>query len=151
MTESLAGKKVLILVSNGVDEAAMSTVQRELLKVGAIVKTVGAAPGLVNSWGDNAWGLYFPVDLPVSQALGADFDFLVVPSGARSVKKLAENPHTERIIGSFIAAKKPMYFMGDAEELVTRTGTSGSHILTGNCLQGMIAHFSGPTVTPLAA
>ncbi len=106
MAQQLIGKKVLVLVSNGVDEAAMSTVQRDLLKAGAILKTVSTEPGLVNSWNNDAWGLYFPVDIQISLALGSDFDLLVVPNGARSVQKLSANPHAERIISSFMTAQK---------------------------------------------
>ncbi len=116
----LSGKKILVLVSNGVDESVMSTVMRDLVKTGAVVKTVGTESGLVNSWNNNAWGLYFPVDQQVNQTLGADFDFLIVPSGSRSVAKLATNAHAERIITSFITACKPMAFMGNGVELLAK-------------------------------
>src|SRR3989338_3211386 len=116
MAQLPGGKKVLILVSNGVDETAMSTVQRDLLKAGAIIKIVGTEPGLVNSWNNNAWGLYFPVDIQINMTLGSDFDLLVVPGGARSIAKLSANPHAERIISSFIAARKPICMMGEAVE-----------------------------------
>jgi protease I len=123
MTHQLSGKKVLVLVSNGVEESVMSNVQRELLKAGAIVKTVGTETGLVNSWNsvNNGWGLYFPVDQQIGQTLGSDFDVLIVPSGARGILKLSANPHAERIAASFIAAGKPMIFMGDAVELLAKT------------------------------
>lgn len=123
MTHQLSGKKVLVLVSNGVEESAMSNVQRELLKAGAVVKTVGTESGLVNSWNGatNGWGLYFPVDQQIGQTLGADFDVLIVPSGARGILKLSGNPHAERIVGGFVAAGKPMALMGDAVELLAKT------------------------------
>ena len=117
---SLSGKKLLILVSNGVDEAVMSTVQREMLKTGATIKTVSTESGLVNSWNGTNWGLYFPVDQQIGQTLGSDFDALIVPSGIRSVQKLGANPHSERIISSMIAARKPMAFIGDAVELLAK-------------------------------
>lgn len=156
----LTGKKVLILVSNGADEAAMSIAQRDLLKAGATIKTVGTEPGLVNSWNNNAWGLYFPVDIQISQALGSDFDLLVVPSGARSIQKLAVNPHAERIISSFVAARKPVCLMGDALELLAKTGHEGAKdkMMTGDCVtdtqsfvQRMIAYFAGDVPVQLAA
>lgn len=120
MSVSLQNKKILILVANGVDEAVMSTVQRELLKTGATLKTVGIEPGLVNSWNNNTWGLYFPVDQQLNVTLGSDFDCLVVPSGSRGIQKLGTNAHSERIIASFIEAGKPMAFMGDAVELLAK-------------------------------
>jgi hypothetical protein len=119
--KALTGKKILIMVSNGVDESVMSAVQREMLKTGAVLKTCGTEPGLVNSWNNNTWGLYFPVDQQIGVTLGADFDCLIVPSGARGIAKLAANPHAERIIASFITAGKPMAFMGNAVELLAKT------------------------------
>ncbi len=133
MNIQLSGRKVLILVSNGVDEAVMSTVQRELLKTGAVVKTVGTESGLVNSWNSqsNGWGLYFPVDQQIGQTLGADYDALIVPAGARSVQKLGGNPHAERIIASFVTAGKPIVFMGDAVELLAKVELAKGFTLTG--------------------
>lgn len=119
---TLNGMKVLILVSNGVDEGSMSTIQRELLKTGAAIKTVGIESGLVNSWNNNSWGLYFPVDQTMGVTLGSDFDALVVPSGSRSVQKLSTSAHSERIIASFVEAGKPMAFVGDAVELLAKIG-----------------------------
>ncbi|HYD17432.1 MAG TPA: DJ-1/PfpI family protein [Patescibacteria group bacterium] len=116
----LQGKKIMILVANGVDESVMSVVMREMTKSGAVVKTVGTETGLVNSWNDNAWGLYFPVDMPISQTLGADFDCLMVLSGTRCVQKLSTNAHSERIITSFIMSGKPMAFIGNAVELLAK-------------------------------
>jgi len=123
--QSLSGKKVLLLASSGVDEEVMSVTQRDLTKAGAIVKTVGAEPGLINSWNGSTFGLYFPVDIQINTALGSDFDVLVVPSGSRSIQKLINNPHAERIVSSFVAAQKPMCFIGDARVLLEKTGHEG--------------------------
>ncbi|MFH1158249.1 MAG: DJ-1/PfpI family protein [Pseudomonadota bacterium] len=162
MTQRLDGKKALVLVSSGVDETAMSMLQRELLHAGATIKTVGTEPGLVNSWNDKAWGLYFPVDIQISQALGSDFDLLIVPSGARGIRKLSANPHAERILSSFLVARKPVCLMGDAFELLVNTGHAGheksANVMTGECagevpafLQKMIAHFTGGEPMKIAA
>ena len=122
IVNTLNGMKILILVSNGVDEGSMSNIQRELLKTGATIKTVGIESGLVNSWNNNAWGLYFPVDQTMSVTLGSDFDAVVVPSGSRGVQKLSTSPHSERILASFVEAGKPMAFVGDAVELLAKVG-----------------------------
>lgn len=154
MEVQLSGRKVLVLVSNGVDEAVMSTVQRDLLKTGATVKTVGTETGLVNSWNNetNGWGLYFPVDQQIGQTLGSDFDVLIVPAGARSVQKLAGNPHAERIISSFITAGKQMVFMGDAVELLAKLDMAKGRTVTGpershQILVAAGANWSGETET----
>jgi protease I len=151
MEKQLNGKKVLVLVANGVDEAVMSSVQRDLLKSGATVKTSGMESGLVNSWNNNTWGLYFPVDLPIGQTLGSDFDCLVVPSGARSVQKLATSAHCERILASFLTARKQVVLVGDAVTLLEKTGLGAAaanapNVMTGDFtdaaafIESMMAH-----------
>lgn len=145
MEKQLLNKKVLVMVANGVDESAMSAVQRALIAAGASVKTAGMEPGLVNSWNKNTWGLYFPVDQQISLTLGADFDCLVVPAGSRGVQKLATSAHSERIISSFLNAGKPAVFMDDAEALLEKVGGSdiakNDNVLTGPCenMDGFVA------------
>jgi len=151
MVESLNGKKILVLVSNGVDQDVMSMVQRDLLKSGAEMKTVGTEPGLVNSWNGKSWGIYFPVDTQVSKILGSDFDMLVIPSGERAIAKLTSNPHSERIISSFIDTKKPICLIGNAVKLLEVTGNkeAESWVMSGDCsedinafVEKMIAYFA---------
>ena len=162
MDHQLAGKKILILVANGVDQAVMSGMQRDLVRAGAAVKMVGIEPGLVSSWHNDGWGLYFPVDQQVSQTLGSDFDCLVVPSGSRGIQKLAANAHSERIISSFAASGKLMVFMGDAAELLDKTGhaeqrNNADIVVRGDCadigaaVQAIVAHFTGPAPAKKAA
>ncbi len=122
MTQSLGGKSILVLAANGVDESGMSVIQRDLLKAGAKVKTVGAEAGVISSWNGNAWGVNFITDANVSTTLGSDFDVLVVPAGERSINTLSTNPHSARIISSFTVSEKAMYFMGDASKLLEAIG-----------------------------
>jgi len=135
MSMNFAGRNILILVSNGVDESIMSSVQRELVKTGATVKAVGTETGLVNSWNSDtaigSWGLYFPVDQQIGQTLGADFDFMVVPSGARSIQKLGANPHAERILSGFLESNKPVALIGDAVELLAKTSLAKNWKVSG--------------------
>ncbi|MDD9900547.1 MAG: DJ-1/PfpI family protein [Alphaproteobacteria bacterium] len=152
MTAQLSGKKIMILVANGVDESVMSCVQRELVKTGATVKTVGIAPGIVNSWNAGTWGLYFPVDQQINQTLGSDFDCVIVPSGVRAVQKLAATPHSERILSSFVATNKHMVFMGDAIELLAQTNLATGHTVAGpesveDAMTNAGATFAGADIT----
>lgn len=118
MSQTLTGKKIMILAASGVEEGDLIATQRELLKTGATAHTVSPEQGLVNCWNKVGWGLYLPVDRHIGTTLAADYDMLIVPGGKRGVTKLSGNPHSERIISGFVAARKPMAFMGDAVELL---------------------------------
>jgi protease I len=114
----LARRRAAILVANGFMESDMTAVQRALAGAGAIVRTVSTENGLVNSWQGTGWGYNFAVDVPLSKALAAEYDILVVPSGARSMDKLKLTAHTKRFIGGFLAAGKPALLLGESVALL---------------------------------
>jgi protease I len=112
MTAALAGKMVAILAANGFDENEMTEIQRALTALKATFKTVAPEHGVVNGWQNDHWGHYFPVDAPIGEALGSDYDFLVIPGGERAIAKLKTNPHTRRIVNHFLEAQKPIAAVG---------------------------------------
>ncbi|MES2729761.1 MAG: DJ-1/PfpI family protein [Pseudomonadota bacterium] len=116
--KSLSRRRAAILVANGFMEGEVTTAQRALMNVGASVRTVSSESGLVNSWSGTGWGLNFAVDTPLNKALAAEYDILVVPSGARSMEKLKLTAHTRRFIGGFLAAGKPVCIMGEGVALL---------------------------------
>lgn len=132
MTDQLlAGKNIAILVANGFEELEMTEPQRALLKAGAKPKIISPEQGLVNGWHGSAWGHYFPTDRHVGDVLAADFDLLVLPGGDRSVAKLASNPHTRRIIGSFMDAGKGVAAFGRGVELLAVADRVKTRVVTG--------------------
>lgn len=116
--ELLSGMTVAVLVASGFEETHMTDPQRELLKLGAKVKIVSPEPGLVHSWHHDGWGHFFPVDHPLEQTLGSDFDVLILPGGKRSIDRLQDNPHVRRVIGHFIDADKPIAAIAEAVGLL---------------------------------
>jgi protease I len=128
------GKSVAILAANGFDETMLTEIQRALIKVKATVKTIAPEQGVVNGWQNEGWGHYFPVDAQISEALGSDYDMLVIPGGERAVAKLKTNPHARRIINHFFEAEKPIAAAG-----------------AGVALLALSTHISGCTVAALDA
>ena len=117
MQKPLAGKKIAVLIASGFEEIQMTEPQKALLALGATVKLVGPE-GLANGWHGDAWGHYFPVDAQISSMLSADYDMLIVPGGARSLVKLAQTPHTKRIVSAFIDDQKPVALIGHGVEVL---------------------------------
>ncbi len=118
MTAALAGKSIAILAANGFDENQMTEIQRALTAVKATFKTVAPEHGVVNGWQADHWGHYFPVDAQIGEALGSDFDFLVIPGGERAIAKLKTNLHTRRIVNHFLEAQKPIAAIGAGVSLL---------------------------------
>jgi putative intracellular protease/amidase len=131
MDQPLASKTVAILVANGFEETEMTEPQRALLAAGAAVRLVSPEQGLVNGWHGQAWGHYFPVDIPLAAALAADFDALLLPGGRRSIEKLAGNPHTLRILRGFVDGGKPIAALGHAPLLLAAAERAAGRTLGG--------------------
>lgn len=129
--QPLAGKTIAILVANGFEETEMTEPQRALLKAGATLRLISPEQGLVNGWHGKAWGHYFPVDKQVGEVLAADYDMLLLPGGERSVAKLAQSPHTKRIVGSFVDGGKPIAAIDDGVELLALVDRIKGRTLTG--------------------
>ncbi|MFZ4762910.1 MAG: DJ-1/PfpI family protein [Alphaproteobacteria bacterium] len=118
MEKALDGKKIAILIANGFDEVSMTTIQKMLLTAGASVKITSPENNLVQGWHGSGWGHYFPVDVHLSDMLSVDYDMAFLPGGARGVEKLMANPHTRRIVSTFIDAAKPVAAWAEGVQLL---------------------------------
>lgn len=118
MGSILSGKKICILVASGFAEEQFSAIQKTLGPSGASVKVIAPENGLTHGWHDNGWGHYFPVDVLLAEAMGSDFDRIILAGGSRGVDKLKGNLHTRRILRHFFEAKKPIIAVGEAVELL---------------------------------
>jgi protease I len=122
MISTLTGKTIALLAANGFDENQMTEIQRALTTAKAKFKTVAPEQGVVNGWQKDHWGHYFPVDAHISEALGSDFDILVIPGGERAMAKLKTNAHTRRIVNHFLEAGKPIAAIGAGVGLLALSG-----------------------------
>lgn len=118
MPTSLAGKTVAILIASGVDEHQFTEAQRALIAAGAKINTIAPENGLVNGWQGTGWGHYHTVDKVIGEALGSDYDMLVIPGGERATAKLKQNLHTRRIVNHFMDANKPVAAIGTGVSLL---------------------------------
>lgn len=129
MTTSLTGLSIVLLIANGFNESEFTQIQRALAKTGAKLTTVSPEKSVANGWLDKSWGHYFPVDQHIGDALGSDFDVMLLIGGERGVAKLAGNPHTKRMVGHFLDADKPLIALNEAVGLLSMPGkVSGRHL-----------------------
>ena len=118
--KSFEGCKVAFLLSTGFDEATFLTAQKYIRRSKGLIKLVSPDSGLVTSWQGSSWGHNYAVDIPINQALSADFSMCVIPGGSRSADKLALSAHTKRFVNGFLASSKPLVSFNDANRLLSR-------------------------------
>lgn len=121
MVRTLSEMKIAALVANGFCQKDLVASQRAILEQGANLRIVSSEQGLVNGWQDDTWGHHFAVDAQLNQALSADYDALIVPSGHKSIEKMRLTAHTKRFLNGFISTGKPVYMFGDAANMLVYT------------------------------
>ena len=119
---TLESKTIAILTANGVNQNDISMMQRALIQKRNFPKIIGAGAKLIQSWSDGEWGHNFATDVSITEALGVDYDILIIPGGERAMTVLQSTAHTNRILNSFVAAGKPVLFMNDARQLIEFAG-----------------------------
>jgi protease I len=119
---TLETKTIAILTANGVNQNDISQVQRALIQQRNFPKIIGAGAKLIQSWNETEWGHNFAMDVSITEALGVDYDILIIPGGERAMTVLQSTAHTQRILNSFVAAGKPVLFMNSSQTLIEVNG-----------------------------
>jgi protease I len=106
--ESLQGKKVAILVTDGFEQVELTRPRKALDQAGAKTEVVSPAQGQVKGWNHTEWGDKIPVDVPLQQAKPESYDALLLPGGVMNPDHLRMNPDAVRFVKSFVDAGKPI-------------------------------------------
>lgn len=108
MTQSLSGKKVAILVTDGFEQVELTEPRRALDQAGAETHIVSPKDERVRGWKFTDWGDEFRVDLPLTRAEPGRFDALLLPGGVMNPDKLRTNPKAVEFVKHFFDAGKPV-------------------------------------------
>lgn len=106
--DSLSGRKVAFLATNGVEESELAKPWEAVLAAGGTPQLVSIAPGEIQSVSKGEKGEKFRVDRVVPDATVRDFDALVLPGGVKNPDTLRMNPDAVSFVRSFMEADKPV-------------------------------------------
>jgi protease I len=106
--QSLNGKKVAILVTDGFEQVELTSPKQALEEVGARTALVSPKRDKVKGWQHTDWGDEFKVDVPLEQAKADDYDALLLPGGVMNPDKLRMEPKAVQFVRSFFEQKKPV-------------------------------------------
>lgn len=107
-SETLKGKKVAILVTDGFEQVELVKPREALEQAGAQTQIVSPKDGKVRGWKHTEWGDELPVDVKLDQARAEDFDALLLPGGVINPDKLRIEPKAVSFVKSFFDANKPV-------------------------------------------
>jgi len=109
MEQTLAGKRVAILVADGFEEVELTQPKDALDSAGASTCIISPVSGTkVKAWKEKEWGDEFFIDIPLTDARAADFDALLLPGGVMNPDKLRVEPQAVAFVRAFVDAGKPI-------------------------------------------
>lgn len=88
MTDVLAGRRIAILATDGVEELELTEPRRVLEEAGATVELLAPRAGSILAMDHLDKSRSYAVDRPVAEAAPAEYDGLVLPGGVVNADKL---------------------------------------------------------------
>lgn len=137
MGESLKGKRIAFLATDGVEQVELTRPWAAIEDAGGEVELLSLAPGDVQGMNHLDKGDVFSAARAVSDANVEDYDGLVLPGGAVNPDSLRMNEAAVGFVRRFVAADKPVaaichapWTLVEADAVRGRTLTSWPSVQT---------------------
>ncbi|HKN65600.1 MAG TPA: type 1 glutamine amidotransferase domain-containing protein [Gemmatimonadaceae bacterium] len=134
---TLNGKRVAILATDGVEQIELTEPRKALDQAGAKTVVVSLKSGKIKGWQHDHWGDEIPVDVTIDSASADTFDALLLPGGVMNPDKLRADQRAVKFVRSFFEAGKPVaaichgpWMLVEADVVRGRTVTSWPSLQT---------------------
>jgi len=108
MTQSLNGKRVAILVTDGFEQVELTGPQEALEKAGATAQIVSAKNGEVTGWNHTTPASKFHVDKTFDDLDMNDYDAVLLPGGVVNSDTIRTDESAQKLVRDAAAANKPI-------------------------------------------
>jgi len=108
MSTMLAGKKIAMLATDGVEQIELTRPWEDLAKAGAEVQLISIKEGTIDGYNHLDKADSFNVDKTVQQVSADEFDALVLPGGLANPDALRLDRGAVELAAGFVAAGKPI-------------------------------------------
>jgi protease I len=108
MAETVSGKRVAILATDGVERSELIEPRKALDAAGAQTSVISPKTGSIKSWERGNWSDEIRVDLPLDRASADDFDSLLLPGGVMNPDRLRVDKPAVDFVRKFFEAGKPI-------------------------------------------
>jgi protease I len=130
MAGQLDGKRILILATNGFEQAELEVPRDKLKAAGAIVDVVSPEGGEIKGWDIKDWGRPVKVDKKLGDASVDDYDAIVLPGGVINPDHLRVNNSALELIRGFFDAGKTVAAICHAPWLLVEAGIAKGRKMT---------------------
>lgn len=133
----LAGRRVAVLATDGVEQIELTAPVDALRRAGATVELISLEAGEIQGMNHDDKADRFPVDRTVDAARAGDYDALFVPGGVASPDRLRTNERAVALVRDFFERDKPVgaichgpWLLVEADAVRGRTLTSWPSLKT---------------------
>lgn len=126
----LAGIRVAVIATDGVEERELTEPMRALRDAGAQVELLSGKAESIQGFRHHEKGLRHRVDTVLEKADPAAYDALVLPGGALNADALRIDPRAQAFVRAFDRAGKPIAFICHAPWLLVSAGLVRGRRLT---------------------
>ncbi|MGH7906853.1 MAG: type 1 glutamine amidotransferase domain-containing protein [Candidatus Binataceae bacterium] len=130
MANKLNGKRVAILLTNGVEQAELTEPRKALNEAGAKTEIVSPAEREIQAMNHHEKGARFKVDVALGSARPGEYDALLVPGGVINAGQLRMVPEAVRFAGSFFERDKPVAVICHRPWMLVEGGLARNRTLT---------------------
>lgn len=130
MAESLTGRKVAVLATDGVEQVELTAPWQALKEAGADVALVSLKPGDIQGFIRDEKADTFHVDNVTGEVTARDFDALVIPGGIRNTEALRASGEAVDLVRGFMELDKPVAAICHAPRLLVEADAVRGRTLT---------------------
>jgi len=130
MSQSLGGRRVAILATDGVELSELIEPRKALDDAGAKTILVSPNAGTIKSWQNDRWADELKVDLQLERANADSFDALLIPGGVANPDRLRTNETAVRFVRQFAQNGKPIAAICHGPWLLVEADVVRNHTVT---------------------
>jgi protease I len=130
MAKSLKGKKIAILLTNGVEQAELTEPRKALEEAGAETELISPAEGSIQAMRHQEKGDTFKVNVALDAADPDDYDALLLPGGVANPDELRVNPKAVSFVKAIFDDGKPVAAICHGPWMLVEADVVRGHSLT---------------------
>jgi protease I len=130
MPDTLVGKTVAILATDGFEQSELEKPKKALEEAGARTQIVSPTDNKIKGWNHKDWGEEVTVDVPLKSAKPEQYDALLLPGGVMNPDQLRMNPDAVRFVKAFFDRGKPVAAICHGPWMLVETGAVKGRTVT---------------------
>jgi protease I len=130
VSETLKGKRVAILATDGFEQVELTEPKKALENAGANTQIVSPKDGQIKGWNHTDWGDSVKVDVNLKSAKPENYDALLLPGGVMNPDRLRMEPAAIQFAKAFFEAHKPVAAICHGPWLLVEAGVLKGRKLT---------------------